>query len=419
MYDLRGTKRETWFEPLPFGMVYIKQGSFRLGASDQIADEEIQPTKNVSVASFWMDETEITNNEYRQFVKWVADSVAVYQTFKNDLDYYKLTDRQNNVIEPYVIDWSKAGDIWNDRNDEVRQAIAPLYFQGKNKLKAAPEIDYHQITYNYAYVDYHKAAQRSAMFDYKTQSYPGTVNGRTDFFIRDNKVPVYPDTLVWIRDFTYSFNEPWTLKYFYHQAFNDYPVVGVTWDQANAFCQWRTNFKAIFLAEVNIPTIHPYRLPTEAEWEWAARGGQQNNRYPWGGYYTNSEKGCYKANFKPKRGNYVADSRYSARTVKVGTYDPNSFGLYDMAGNVAEWTSSAFDPLSPELVHDLNPEYAYQVKADDQPAMKRKVIRGGSWKDVAYYIQVWHRDFEYLDTARSYIGFRCIMNALEDGQKKY
>ena len=419
LYDLRGSRKVAWFEPIPFGMAYIPQGSFRMGVSDQVIDLHLHSVRTVSVSSFWMDDTEITNNEYRQFINWVSDSVAVYQTFLNDLNYYKLTDRQNIVVEPVQIDWDKAGGIWHDSNKEVQQAIEPLFYQGNERFKDEPEIDYRKITYQFSTIDYQKAAQRSSMYDFQTQSYRGNIASRADFFILNQRVPVYPDTLVWIRDFTYSFNEPWTFKYFYHPAFKEYPVVGVTWEQANAFCHWRTNLREQFLAANEIPSIHPYRLPTEAEWEWAARGGLQNNHYPWGGYYTMDDKGCYRANFKPKRGNYISDSRYSARTVKVGTYNPNDYGLYDMAGNVAEWTGTAFDQGSQHLVNELNPDFKYNAQYDDPPALKRKVIRGGSWKDVAYFIQVWVRDHEYQDSARSYIGFRCVMNAIEDGQKKY
>jgi len=130
------------------------------------------------------------------------------------------------------------------------------------------------------------------------------------------------------------------------------------------------------------------------------------NPYPWGGPGTRNVKGCFLANFKPLRGNYLADG--GLRTLIVGCYPPNHYGLYDMSGNVAEWTLSAFDPTSYNFTWDMNPDYTFNAKDDDPPVMKRKVIRGGSWKDVSYYIQVTTRDYEYQDTARSYIGFRCI-----------
>ena len=83
-----------------------------------------------------------------------------------------------------------------------------------------------------------------------------------------------------------------------------------------------------------------YRLPTEAEWEYASRGGLENQMYPWGGLYTRNDKGCFLANFKPLRGRYADDGGNTS--MAVASYAPNDFGLYDMAGNVAEWTSSAF-----------------------------------------------------------------------------
>ncbi len=85
------------------------------------------------------------------------------------------------------------------------------------------------------------------------------------------------------------------------------------------------------------------------------------------------------------RGNYADDG--GVTTVPVGTYQPNEYGLYDMAGNVAEWTSSAYDESSYMFTHDLNPDYRYNASPDDPPVMKRKVIRGGSWKDIGYFMQ--------------------------------
>jgi formylglycine-generating enzyme required for sulfatase activity len=112
------------------------------------------------------------------------------------------------------------------------------------------------------------------------------------------------------------------------------------------------------------------------------------------------------ANFKPGRGNYIDDG--GAFTVNVKSYFPNDFGLYCMAGNVAEWTSSAFDESASSFTHDMNPSYEYEAKGSDPEGMKRKVVRGGSWKDVGYFLQNSTSTFEYQDTAKSYIGFRCI-----------
>ncbi len=427
VHELRGEKRPVWFEPIPYGMTYIKPGHFQMGGGDQIIDGQISETKNVSVNSFWIDETEITNSEYRQYVNWVTDSIAAILTFKAGIDEYKATNREKELYDPAIIDWNKVNLIWKDDNNDVRVAIDSLFYKGKERFSGSREIDYRKVYYEYYYVDLKQAAQRGNSYNYSTQSYSGSVidpvtgvespiKDRSSFIFKE-RIPVYPDTLVWVRDFTYSYNEPWTLKYFSHPAFKEYPVVGVTWEQANAFCHWRTMIKEKFLTENKILPIHPYRLPTEAEWEYAARGGKVNNKYPWGSYYTCTQKGCYVANFKPKRGNYVADCNYSTKTMKVGSFDPNSYGLYDMAGNVAEWTSTAYDIAGSGLMHDMNPELQYNASENDPPAMKRKVVRGGSWKDVSYFLQVSTRDYEYQDSAKSFIGFRCVMNAIEDETK--
>jgi formylglycine-generating enzyme required for sulfatase activity len=114
------------------------------------------------------------------------------------------------------------------------------------------------------------------------------------------------------------------------------------------------------------------------------------------------------ANFKPGRGNYIDDG--VAYTAPVYSYLPNDFGLYNMAGNVAEWTQSSYDESANAFVHDMNPTYTYNAKPGDTQVMKRKVIRGGSWKDIGYFLQNGTRQYEYQDTAKSYIGFRSVTN---------
>ena len=415
----RNDNKGQWFEPTPYGMAYIQRGSFNIGPSDDEINEFTR-TKTVSVESFWMDDTEITNNEYRQFVYWVRDSIARKLLGETFTDYIISVDENEVPLENPVINWQERID-WRD--SEIRMAIDELYIPENERLAFNKEIDSRKLIYDYYWVDYQQAAKRSNSYNFETRKYDGTVynsegevlpiENRSSFLMHES-VPVYPDTLSWIRDFAYTYNEPLTLKYFSHTAFDDYPVIGVTWKQANAFCNWRTNLKVLSNKRSNDIPAHEFRLPTETEWEMAARGGLMNSLYPWGSYYTRNDMGCFVANFKPLRGNYVADSPSTATTMKAGEFDPNPFGLYDMAGNVAEWTSTAFFEAGYETIDDINPELQYDAKIDDPPVLKRKVVRGGSWKDMAYFIRSGTRTFEYQDTAKSFIGFRCVRSSFRN-----
>jgi sulfatase modifying factor 1 len=140
-----------------------------------------------------------------------------------------------------------------------------------------------------------------------------------------------------------------------------------------------------------------------AEWEYAARGGRDMAKYPWGNPYVRNQKGCLLANFKPGRGNYFDDG--FAYTAPVATFFANDYGLYEMSGNVAEWCEDAFDPSSMPLVWDLNPTFFKEE-------ITKKVIRGGSWKDIAYYLETGTRTYEFKDSTRASIGFRCAMTHL-------
>ena len=412
-------KKSQWFEPSPHGMVYIDRSSFVLGPSD---DEvlQINPSKRISVESFWMDDTEITNNEYRQFVYWVRDFKARKLLGETYSDFLITEDEYGVPLKEPIVNWEEKID-WND--PDIQMAMDELYIPEEERFAFKKEIDTRKLNYDYYWVDYQQAAKRSNSYNFETQKYDGSVVNKDGevipitnrgSFLMHESVPIYPDTLCWIRDFAYTYNDPFTMKYFSHFAFDDYPVVGVSWQQANAFCNWRTNLKVIVSSRTNETPAHDYRLPTETEWEKAARGGLQNSMYPWGGYYTRNDAGCISANFKPLRGNYVADSPTTTTTMKTGEFDPNPYGLYDMAGNVAEWTSTAFFEAGYDLISDLNPELQYNAKTDDPPVMKRKVIRGGSWKDVSYFIRTSTRSFEYQDTVKSYIGFRCVRSSFRN-----
>jgi len=413
-------KSGSWFEPSPYGMVYIPRGSYQIGPSDDEANATPTSTKSVSVESFWMDDTEITNNEYRQFIHWVRDSIARRLLGETYPDYIITEAANGRPLENPRLNWLEEIE-WD--NPDYQMAMEELYIPEEERLAFRKEVDTRKLIYEYYWIDFKQAARRSNSYNYETQQYQGTVvnqDGETvpivnrSSFLMHDMVPVYPDTLSWIRDFDYTYNEPFTLKYFSHPAFDDYPVIGVTWKQAKAFCNWRTELKKVFSSRLNVTPAHDYRLPTETEWELAARGGLHNSMYPWGSYYTRNDRGCFVANFKPMRGNYVADSPTTTVTMRGGSFDPNNFGLYDMAGNAAEWTSTAFYESAYNIINDLNPEIQYNAKPDDPPAMKRKVIRGGSWKDIKYFIRTSTRSFEYQDTAKSYIGFRCVRTSFKN-----
>ena len=223
-------------------------------------------------------------------------------------------------------------------------------------------------------------------------------------FLNTYIVNVYPDTTCWVNDFRNSDNETYLRSYFSNPAYNDYPVVGVTREQANAFCAWRTDYLLKGLGP-EARFVQRYRLPTEAEWEFAARGKDQNE-FPWDNKDVKNGDGCFYANFKPDRGNYTKDGNLI--TSKVAIYSPNSNGLYDMAGNVAEWTSTVFTEAGVDAMNDLNPTLVYNAAKEDPYRLKKKSVRGGSWKDPESFIRSAWRSWEYQNQPRSYIGFRCV-----------
>jgi len=408
--ELTGVQnRHKFYQPDPYGMVYIPAGSFTMGVGDEdVPFAQINEPKTITVSAFYMDETEITNNEYRQFVNWVRDSIArtILSESKPDIYLTSKNKKTGEVYDPPYLNW-KPKINWKGTTE--MPLLEPMYLPENERYFRKKQIDARKLFYEYFWIDMKAAAAKETASN-------GSINGAwanraqgfkdRSVYVRHEKINIYPDTLTWIHDYAYAYNDPMTTKYFWHPVFDHYPVVGVNWSQAKAFCIWRTQLKESFSKGNSSEVVNDFRLPTEAEWEWAARAGNSLSPYPWGGPYTRTAKGCFLANFKPMRGDYSADG--GATTTIVGHYPANDFGLYDMAGNVSEWTLDAYDESSYNFTWDMNPAYFSNTKESDPPAMKRKTIRGGSWKDIAYFIQTSARSYEYQDSAKCYIGFRCV-----------
>jgi gliding motility-associated lipoprotein GldK len=300
--EIVATARKGWSQPTPYGMVLVPSGSYMMGQTDEeLSRAGVNFNKRVTVSAFFMDDTEITNHEYRQFT-----------------------------------------------NSLLKDSVSVL---GEDKIMSA----------------------------------------------------YYPDTTVWMSDFTYHSGDAMLEFYFSSPAYDTYPVVGVSWDAAKYFCLWRSKMMNDYRKKQNMYNLPRFELPSESEWEWAARGGRASLKYPWGSPYVANAKGCLMANFKPHRGNYDADGyQYTA---PAASFFPNEFGLYNMAGNVAEWCEDAYSDNAVAVTWDLN-----TVNKDaDEP---RKVTRGGSWKDIAYYLETGTRAYELQNKKRAYIGFRCSMRYL-------
>jgi sulfatase modifying factor 1 len=180
------------------------------------------------------------------------------------------------------------------------------------------------------------------------------------------------------------------------EGFN-HPVVHVSWDDANAFCQWQGK-----------------RLPTEAEWEWAARGGLVNKIYPWGNEPV--DVGAVKANtwqgqFPYK--NTLRDNYFY--TSPVGTFAANGYGLYDMAGNVWEWVIDWYDSHYYSIAKNtITQSQGPAISHDpDEPTIPKKVIRGGSFLCSENYCsgyRVSARMKVSPDTSMEHLGFRCAQS---------
>ena len=263
-------------------MVGPFSGTYVIGAANDPYGVEDAPRKEVTVKKFVIDETEVSNKEYRLFVKYVRDSIARTKlarlaedlglTPEDDgigrfaylpLDTTKVAERyyyENYMLfsdDMYAgrrlnwdvkLEWQPEGypDIY------YAEIMDSIFLEPFETYTGKRMLDIKQLKYKYTW------------FDAKAASREPERNPRD--FVREEIVPVYPDTLVWLKDFDYSKNDQMFNDYFWHERFDDYPVVGVNWEQARAFCDFKTHAINEGYKKLGKPVVPAYRLPTEAEW---------------------------------------------------------------------------------------------------------------------------------------------------------
>jgi len=555
----------------PPGMIYIPGGTTNIKYDQSSSDSNSM--RMVSLTSFFIDKTEVTNQQYRQFTEWIMDSIAIVKYLKDDKYFYEDETRKDGAVadnntstpptapvidttltksndttamKPAVamdttkpampadtanrataavdtsgpadkrrINWNKVNHekIWNPKNKDTYGKLAPMLDENGNIKKEL-------MCYTYKYV--------------KSNSTADKANQNRKREIKTETLNVYPDENCWSNDLTNSQTEMYTENYFNSPPFDDYPVVGVNWSQARAFCYWRSSNAKAYM---NMPEYMKYysltyTLPSEAQWIYAAQGYYDmivaddstlyydtavNVVYPtdstvtphdsaWVAQYVQKVQGIdttaaatgafdstqtaanaaadsarnaardqrreeraarmakkkkderfnyYMAdflkfnkyggmygdldgknppaydpnnppidsspvhfdpngmlsNFKQDEGDYWEDG--SALSLPVMSYAPNEFGLYNMEGNVAEWVLDAYSPSTFSFVSDLNPVLLYDADSTDADAMKRKVVRGGSFVSNAKSLNPYYRDMELQNIGHCFIGFRCIMQAPE------
>ena len=306
------------------GMVWIKPGSFMMGADNKQASPDEYPKHKVTITGFWMDTREVTNAAFAKFVKATG--------------YVTTAERKPD---------------WN----ELKKQVAPGTPKPPDSLLVAASLVFsppdHQIDLN----DYSQWWAWVKGADWKHPHGPGSsIKGK-----------------------------------------DNYPVVHISWFDAVAYCKWAGK-----------------RLPTEAEWEWAARGGLQNKIYPWGDEPV--DKGKVKANTWQGRfpdQNTLRDKFYGL--APVASFTPNGYGLYDMAGNAWEWCADNYNNSYYQTIKNgvTNPKGPAASYDPDEPYAKKRVIRGGSFLCNDSYCsgyRVARRMKSTEDSGMEHVGFRCVAN---------
>jgi Uncharacterized conserved protein len=369
-------KKSAISSTIPLSVVEIPTGTFIMGdENDTSSVTKKERVKPVLISGFYISQTEITNAQYREFVHWVRDSIAARILGG---EYVKINGSDT------AVNWKLASKI-NYNNPQLIERLGDFFIDPSRSVDNKRSIDPKRLVYLMHGFNYLEAAKKENRDRNPTE------------FIYKYEIPIYPDTLCWLRDFGYSNNEHMAVNYFSSPKYQNFPVVGVSWNQANAFCNWITKQK-----------IYPYqiknklsqggrcRLPTEAEWLYAA----------------SLDERTAQANAKAAKKKKDTSEEQPARIFPVNVYEgqKGNIGLYNMTDNVSEWVLTSYYEGGENFQNRFNPDIQIGTPTTQSRFQRRKVIRGGSWKDTPSMQTTSNRSYDDMDATHSYLGFRVVLN---------
>lgn len=362
---------------LPLSVVEIPTGNFVMADSEDSSSSILkkEQSKPVLISGFYISQAEVTNAQYKEFVNWVRDSIAA-RTLGGE--YVKIDAGDT------AINWKTASKI-NYDDPKILDQLGDLIISPEKSLNNKRSLDPTKLVY------------LMQGFNFKEAAKAENKNRNPKDFIYKYAVPIYPDTLCWVRDFGYSNNEQMAVNYFKSPKYQNYPVVGVNWNQANSFCDWMTKQKIYdYQKKNNLAEGGKCRLPTEAEWAYAASLDE------------NAETANKKANKKDDEAQpEIQDKLFPAY---VNNSKKGKAGLFNMADNVSEWMITSYYEGSENFQNRFNPDIQFGTPESQSKFQRRKVIRGGSWKDSPSMVTTNNRTYDDMEAAHSYLGFRVVVN---------
>ncbi|ANI89058.1 hypothetical protein A9P82_07005 [Arachidicoccus ginsenosidimutans] len=383
---------------LPLRVVEIPTGTF-IDSNKNGSPGDNHP---MLISDFYISTSEVTNAQYKEFTDWVRDSIAAYLLGGKYLNISKAGDTS--------INWKNASHI-DCTSSENREKLTPILLPPAQTLSHHYEVDPSKLVYVMQGFDYQEAAKKE-----------NQGKNPNEFRYR-YEVKIYPDTLVWMRDFGYSNNEQMALSYFSSPKYTNYPVVGVNWKQANAYCDWLTRQRIHTEQRSKRMAVGGVcRLPTEAEWAYAASLNEDNDKKikqqttpdtPFVFVQRDSSKTKKRSrhNARKHSNDEVEDNTLFPQNIAFG--ERGKYGIVDLADNVSEWTNTSYYEGGDNFENRFNPDIQWGKIDSDSKSKRRKVVRGGSWKDTPQFKTSYNRFYEDMDGAHSYIGFRVVVNLPE------